>query len=149
MTTFSSGFSFDFNKVSVNDNPIDEFPFDQPLDAVITWVGYKNLARKGSNEEKIRLIISQDVYYNGKVGKFETIISEQQGYILKQYLIAAGVDADGLSGQLLDEDGLSGLLVGRSVSLTMTEREWNGKKYRNFKRVTEYRGEPVNDDPPF
>lgn len=148
-TNFASGFSFDFNAVSVNDNPIDEFPFDAPLAAVISDVRYKNLAKKDSGEEKIRLVITQKVYHDNKEGSFDTIISPNQAYILKQYLVAVGVDANDLSGQPLDEDGLRGLLMDRSVTLTMQEREWDGKKYRNFKKVSEYGGEAVSDDIPF
>lgn len=141
MTTFSNAaFSFDFNSVSVNDNPIDTFPFDVPLAAIITGVAYKNLAKKDSGEEKIRLVITQDVYHNSETGSFDTILSEKQAYILKQYLVAVGVDTSAWSGHALDEDALQHALVGRTVSLTMQEREWNGKMYRNFKRVQEFQG---------
>lgn len=142
-------FSFDFSAVSVNDNPIDTFPNDVPLAAVISGVAYKNLAKKDSGEEKIRLVITQDVYYNNEKGSFDTIISEKQAYILKQYLVAAGVDTAQWSGHALDEESLQGALLGRSVSLTTQEREWNGKTYRNFKTVKEYEGDTPSDDLPF
>lgn len=139
MTQFANtGFSFDFAAVTVDENPIETFPFDTPLAAEITKVEYKNLAKKDSGEEKIRLIITQNVHFNGEVGRYETIISDKQAYILKQYLIAAGVNANDLSGQPLDGDSLSSALVGTALMLTTTEREWNGRMFRNFKSAKPY-----------
>ena len=149
MTTFAAGFAFDFNSVSVNDNPIDTFPLDTPLAAIITDVRYKNLAKKDSGEEKIRLVITQKVYHNNEEGTFETIISDKQAYILKQYLMVAGVDANTLSGQQLDEESLRDTLKDTAFMLTMSENQWNGKTYRNFKRATEYTGAELPSDLPF
>lgn len=139
MTQFANaGFSFDFAAVSVDENPIENFPYDTPLAAEITKVEYKNLAKKDSGEEKIRLIITQNVHFNGEVGRYETIISPNQAYILKQYLVAVGVNANELSGQSLDGDALASVLVGNALMLVTTQREWNGRQFRNFKSAKAY-----------
>lgn len=139
----NASFAFDFNAVSVSDNPIDSFPFDTPLAAIITGVAYRNLAKKGSGEEKIRLVVTQKVYHDNQEGTYDTIISPNQGYLLKQYLVAVGVDANALSNQSLDQEGLESALKDNAITITFTENEYNGKKYRSVRRVTEYGGEAM------
>lgn len=144
-----NAFSFNFAEISVSDNPINDAPRNVPLPSVIKKVEYRNLAKKGSGEEKVRLVITQEVSWDDQKGRFETIISEKQGYILKSYFSAIGMDADALTNQALDEEGLSETFVGKPVSLTLEDREWQGKSYLNFKRVTKYEDSVVEDAPPF
>lgn len=146
MTMLNDPFKFDFSKIQVSDNPIQDAPRNVPLPATIKNVEYKDLAKKGSGESKPRLIITQEVMFDDKVGRFETIISPNQGYILKGYLLAVDVDADALSGQPMDEEGLQSTLVGSSVALTLEDREWNGKTFLNFKRVASYDNAVVDDN---
>ena len=146
-TTFSP-FAFSFSSVSIDGNEIDSFPYNEALAATITKVAYKNLAKKDSSEEKIRLIISQTVYWGDKEAGYDTIISPNQAYLLKSYMVAVGVDANALTDQVLDEEGLTSELVGKSLTLTFQEREWQGKSFRNVGKIAAY-VDSTTDGAPF
>lgn len=142
-----SPFQFDFSSVSIGGNEIDSFSYNVPLAATITAVAYKNLAKKDSGEENIKLVITQDVFEGDKVAQYDTIISAKQAYLLKSYMVACGVDANALSNQVLDEDGLKSELEGKTLIISFETREWQGRTFRNVKKIAPYVDATESDMP--
>lgn len=145
--SMQNAFSFDFSTITVGDNPVNDFPVDVPLPARITGVEYRDMnAKKQTTEKKIRLVISQQVWFGQESGTYETYISEKQGYLLKAYLGAVGIGTKGLDNQPLDAESLAEVLVGHGISITFQDREWEGKSFRNVKRVGAINQEEVPSD---